>query len=110
MYAFLDRCSKPIGIAEVTRKGWRGERNENAGGPHVRGSIENAERIKFHRGGWDGGRDICVFPFVHPLVPPRHATGKTPFLLSDAVQPTPRKINRMTMASSNIYTSNFRRD
>lgn len=85
--------------------GW----NENAAGPRVR-SIESAKRIKFHR-----GVGISVFlPATAARRPLYHracsSATRPPFLFSDAVQPTPRKINRMTMASSNIYTSNFRPD
>lgn len=83
-------------IVEVTRKGEpEGGGEERKGAAKMRSnatcarSVENAERIKFHRGKGreEKGRDICVFPFVHPLspLPCFAATSKTvPVLLSDA--------------------------
>lgn len=85
----------PIVYVEVTRKGEPEGRRRGEGAAKMRSnatcarSVENAERIKFHRGKGreEKGRDICVFPFVHPLspLPCFAATSKTvPVLLSDA--------------------------
>lgn len=105
-------------IVEVTRKGEPEGRRRGEDAAKMRSnatcarSVENAERIKFHRG--KGREGISVFfpssTPSHPfrVSPPRAKPYPSSFLTR--VQPTPRKINRMTMASSNIYTSNFRRD
>lgn len=98
-FSILKRVCICVGrscIVEVTRKGEpEGGGEERKGAAKMRSnatcarSVENAERIKFHRGKGreEKGRDICVFPFVHPLspLPCFAATSKTvPVLLSDA--------------------------